>query len=484
MRKTHHTYLKRSIGIAINLRASDTILTHITHMRSGNVPIYGLIRDIVSDIRFYSVTENDDFWRLYCLHSVSHFIDSLNYDDWIDTEQLTGKKEDFLNEWFANHLFFLEDDEKKKKLKEISSSNRHRDKSQSNDDDDDESEENSSDEPNKIDDRVYDCSNIGDVKSSDTKHLPDDLKDYLYDSEKDNNEGSTEGPTHGYGQSVPHTAEARFMKNIDPSIVRLAEMIGRSGEYDVEITGKFLHSGKSDISGVTIGNDLNSLLPSELVMLADKRTENVFYRKYTQNRLQTFASASHSFSKGESKCGPIFLCLDTSSSMSGKPEIMAKTLALAIAIVAQRKHRPLILFNYSYTVSFFVLQSLRRQKKKLLKVLSTSYGGGNDENILFKFALKGIYEQPQYEKTLRLFEGADFLVISDFAWGSLSQEVRKLLDEKRQNKIRFYALGVNTFFDGSGGVEEDFEECRSGIDFFQRCDCRFIYDNMDGLKQL
>lgn len=477
------TYLKRGIGISIGLRASDTILEYMDKMRGGNVPVYGLIRDIVSDIRFYNVTENDEFWRPYCLHHVSQFFDSLTEDDLADEEILTGKKEDFLNKWFVSHLLGLNDEEKKEKLSAIS---RGKGSGGSSNDEysqeEDEGAEGAS-KPNKIDDRIYDCSNVG-GKNSDS--LPDDLKDYQHESSRENDNDTVEGPIHGYGKGESHTAEARYLKNIDPSIVRLAEMIGRSGEYDIETSGKFLHSGKSDISGVTVGNDLNSILPSELVILADKRTENIFFQKYTQNRLQTFASASHSIRKGEKKCGPIFICLDTSSSMQGAPEIMAKTLALAVAIVAQRKHRPVILFNYSFTVSFFVLQNLKRQKDKLLKFLSTSYAGGNDENILFRFALKGIFELPKYEKSLKIFDGADFLVVSDFQWGHISQDIRRLLDENRQQGIRFYGLSVNEYLPLYNNKEcnDSFEDCQDGYDFLRKCDKQFTYDYRDGLNQI
>lgn len=479
MKKTHLSYLQRGIGLAIKLRASDAILENMVKMKAGNVPIYGLVRDIVSDVRFYSVTESDDFWRKYSEHVACHFIESLSDLDWENEISRTEKKESFLNEWFANHLFYLSEDEKKKKIRALAFGQGNDGVQMDGDNsvDTDDADGQPSESPSKVDDRIYDCSNGCNNNSQD---LPDEMKDYQQEIQTKENrkDDQMQKPNHGLGAGSPYTAEVKFLNNIDPEIVRLAEMIGRAGEFDTEQTGKFLHSSKSDICGITIGNDLNSVLPSELALLADRRTESLFLHRYTQKRLQTFASASKSIKKGESKCGPIFLCLDTSNSMSGKPEDMAKMLSLAVAIVAQRKNRPVILLNYSYTVSFFVLKNLKRQKQKLLKFLSVSYSGGNDENILFNFALKGIYTLPQYEKLLQMFDGADFLVVSDFEWGHIAEDIRNLLMSKRQDGVRFYALGVNFWGGRTDSLNEkiDFDECRNGYDFFRCCDEKFIYD--------
>lgn len=76
------------------------------------------------------------------------------------------------------------------------------------------------------------------------------------------------------------------------------QLIGRSGCSETEeIKGKFLHSSKSDIAGVTVGSNLNCVMPSEMALLGDGSTENVFYHRYSQKRLQVFASASGSTKK-------------------------------------------------------------------------------------------------------------------------------------------------------------------------------------------
>ena len=62
-------------------------------------------------------------------------------------------------------------------------------------------------------------------------------------------------------ETESHRAEAEYLKQLDPTIVELAKQIGRSGGMNHVVSGKFQSASRSDISGVTIGNDLNCLLP-------------------------------------------------------------------------------------------------------------------------------------------------------------------------------------------------------------------------------
>ncbi len=488
MLKAHVTYLKRGISFSIMLRGSDNILSALSHVRGGKVPVYGLIRDIVSDVRFYVVTEKDEFWFAYSFYVISRFIDSLDDRDWKDEERLTGKKEDFLNKWFADHLFSLSEEEKDARMREINMG-KSNGSNMSEDDEADNALTGYSNSATRVMDKTYDCTNG--CKPYDSE-LPEVLQDYEANvrweeaHERKGNQGSLH--RHGYGQGNPHCAEAFFLESIDPEIVEMAEKIGRSDSDTSDTAGYFMHSAKSDIAGITTGNDLNSLLPSELALLEDKKTENVFYQRYTQKRLQQFASASRSTGKKRLKYGPILMCVDTSSSMSGEPEILAKTLALAVAIVAQRKKRPLILVNYSCTVSFFVLTNLRKQRSHLLKFLSMSYGGGNNENIMFGFILREIHKLPRYQECLKILDGADLLVISDFEWGELNADVRRDLEEKHRAGLQTYALGVNDYLKEIGHktmAEEHFNRYGGdGFSFFKGCDHRYVYDRSNGLSCL
>lgn len=130
--------------------------------------------------------------------------------------------------------------------------------------------------------------------------------------------------------------ENNFLNRVPPSLIRLAKIIGRSSDGIMNTGGSFSVASKSDIAGITTGNNLESLLPFELALLSDSKTENIFYKRYVTKDLQIFASKS-SVSKGKKhRNGPIIICLDTSSSMKGDPIIVATALTMAICITRWR----------------------------------------------------------------------------------------------------------------------------------------------------
>lgn len=79
---------------------------------------------------------------------------------------------------------------------------------------------------------------------------------------------------------------------------------------------KMEHSAGSDIEGITVGDDLNSLLPLELAQYSDEDMEGLFIYKYRTRRLQTFRYKSEMSKPSRklgfthaSRKGPMIVCL-------------------------------------------------------------------------------------------------------------------------------------------------------------------------------
>lgn len=470
MKDAHRKYLRKAVCTAAIL-CNSSIETWVSNIPCAKTSVYQLIRDIVCDVRFYCVIENDEFWIDYARAVIEKFVDTLNEENWKNNDIITSRKEDFLNKWFSRHITPLTQSEKDKIMADFN---------------------------------LYPHANR--VKEIDPFYVEtyseedDDVNDYTgRQIEMEDNLPSEMRPLYrvGRGKDEIHNAEAEFLRQIDPELVKLARQIGRCGGSMRETQGRFQSASRSDISGVTVGNDLNSLLPTEVALLSSKQTQSVFLHRFVQKRLQIFSSASRSFERGKEKSGPIYLCMDTSSSMFGDPEVLAKTLALAVAILVQRNKRPICMINYSYEVDFFVLTDFRRQRQDFLKFLSRSYGGGNDENILFKFIFEQLPEMPKYKQFSETFDNADLLIVSDFEWFGINKEVSKNIIAAKKNGMRLYALNVDAF-----GYDEEDEEFNAfeakfedvldddgesvgfinGRDFFESCDFRYIYKDGKILK--
>ncbi|MFP4613013.1 MAG: VWA domain-containing protein [Spirochaetaceae bacterium] len=222
----------------------------------------------------------------------------------------------------------------------------------------------------------------------------------------------------------------------EPTVVRLAELLGRSEHVEPEYLTERSHYttetvrvdlealGRAEIEGLRFGDDLENAVPAERALLADEDTELVFSKRFADRELLSFDYRSaRETTRRESHMevrtkrrllarGPIVLCTDTSGSMTGTPERIAKALSLAFARAAAGGGRACYLIAFSTGFRSFELGDLTALPD-FTEFLSHSFHGGTDV-------------RPALEESLRVtareeYRRADVLVISDF-------RVPKLLD--------------------------------------------------------
>lgn len=134
------------------------------------------------------------------------------------------------------------------------------------------------------------------------------------------------------------------------------------------------HSAGSDIEGITVGDDLNSLLPLELAQYSDEDMEGLFIYKYRTRRLQTFRYKSEMAKPSRklgfthaSRKGPMIVCLDTSASMYGTPERISSTLIALLEETAEELERDCFLIDFS--VSTRAIDLMEKRKAQRLRKL-------------------------------------------------------------------------------------------------------------------
>lgn len=252
---------------------------------------------------------------------------------------------------------------------------------------------------------------------------------------------------------------AELLKN-DKALKELAEMLGRMQEAEKEVEQELFqntriknewqieHASRSDLVGIRESDDLSSLLPSETALLADPSLQAVFMKKFAEKKLQTFEYEGRFLSsnkedfldkreKTKETKGPFIICVDTSGSMHGTPEMVAKTLCFAILKIAFRDNRKCFLISFSTGIETLDLSDLKNSLDKIVEFLSMSFHGGTDATPALQEALNQL-EKEDYTK-------ADLLMISDFVMAGLPDSItKKISSAKEKGKTKFHSLVIGS----------------------------------------
>ncbi len=240
------------------------------------------------------------------------------------------------------------------------------------------------------------------------------------------------------------------------AVKELVKMLGRmsQAQSDAEktlygaATTKFnwvaTHASRTDLVGIRESNDLNNLLPSETVLLSHPALQTLFFKKFAEKKLQTFEFEDRTknfhvdqFKAGNAKHqsgqkGPFIICVDTSGSMLGIPETIAKTICLALLKIALRENRGCYLITFSTNIITLDLTNLKNNMKKIVDFLQMSFHGGTDVGPALEEATLMLQKQE--------FTKADVLVISDFEMLPIHPTVLSKIKSAKENLTRFHSL--------------------------------------------
>ena len=230
----------------------------------------------------------------------------------------------------------------------------------------------------------------------------------------------------------------------------IAEIIGREREIstaeDTRVIHKFqpafisehVTSNESEI--IALGDRVSYLVSTEYSYLADLDLEQLFYFKYaTKNLLlysnieQTASVQSGKNAKKRLQAGPVIVCIDTSSSMSGSPEKIAKCMLLQLLDVAKRKNRKLYLITFAVRAQAIDL-SKPINWRMLNQFLNNRFTGGTSPEAMLNEALATL-RQTYYSL-------ADVLIISDFIFKQPSTTTIESINKAHKNGARFYGLMI------------------------------------------
>lgn len=163
---------------------------------------------------------------------------------------------------------------------------------------------------------------------------------------------------------------------------------------------------------------------------------------YISHQRQTVIETQEKENKTEGQ-GPFIACIDTSASMSGEPERLAKSALLAIAELTEVQDRKCYVILFSVGIECLEIDSLGTGFRELTRFLSNSFQGGTDMTSAITQAVNMIQ--------IEGYERADLLLISDFDMPPLPEYIDRKVRLIKEKETKVYALAM-----GGNAVAPDF----------------------------
>lgn len=254
-------------------------------------------------------------------------------------------------------------------------------------------------------------------------------------------------------------------KDIVNALGRMQESIGNEEELESffesisrvvqEIQEKTVDYIPEEMSGIERSDSISRMLPQEALFLGHPKLKMLWHAKRYEQALLIYRVQGVEISKTWSDIsdevevqkprprfdrGPILVVIDTSGSMSGTPEIIAKALTLQAAKIAHAEKRACYLYAFGGQGQRIEhdLKFTQDGIEKLLEFLGYSFGGGNDIETI-EYAVKRL-EQEQWKK-------ADVMIVSDGEW-TASSHIEQIVKSSAEKGTRFHGVQVGGYGQG------------------------------------
>ncbi len=236
-----------------------------------------------------------------------------------------------------------------------------------------------------------------------------------------------------------------------PVAERIFRAVRRAEKERHEIRSPF---APMETRGVTRSDDITRMLPSEAAMLGHPTLRRLWHARRAEHTLITYrvegVFADHAITAQDSaeeieapppprtERGPILVCVDTSGSMHGTPESVAKAIALEAVRVAHEEKRAchLYLFSGPGDVVEHTLVLTAEGLSNLLAFLTFSFSGGTDVSEPLRRAVERL-RQAEWQR-------ADILILSDGEFPVPQPTVEALRRARDEHGLRVHGILIGS----------------------------------------
>ncbi|MEU1513766.1 VWA domain-containing protein [Streptomyces sp. NPDC005811] len=247
-------------------------------------------------------------------------------------------------------------------------------------------------------------------------------------------------------QRIPFGQRARLAERLRSGrLARWAELIGRFRLMAEGERARKVENTTGELVGVTLGDDLSRVIPSELAGLALPELRAVFAARYAAGELMLYDS------RGEQATGrgAVVVCVDTSHSMYEEGpggvtrEAWAKACALALLDQARHSGREFagILFSAPGKVRVFRFPADEpAPTDRVLDFAETFLGGGTSYQTPLTAAADLL--EAEFDDTSRT--RGDIVLITDDDCGVGEEWTRTWNEARRRLGFRLFGVAVGT----------------------------------------
>jgi uncharacterized protein with von Willebrand factor type A (vWA) domain len=225
----------------------------------------------------------------------------------------------------------------------------------------------------------------------------------------------------------------------NPKLKRIAELAGRYKRMAIALQKQQIKHGTDAIHNVILGDDLGRILPSEAMKLNHPLLKMLFKVALLEKKVLMYEYMG----KEKIAKGAIIVCVDSSGSMNGAPEVWSKAVALGMVEIAKIQKRDVFIIHFDASPKEALHTNYFPKDgswgiEEVLDMAEYYSGGGTYFEPPLDLSRDKIMEQEQFSK-------ADIIFVTDGESTVTDNWLKEFLAWKKEKNVRVYSILINTY---------------------------------------
>lgn len=205
--------------------------------------------------------------------------------------------------------------------------------------------------------------------------------------------------------------------------------------------------GVDAVYDIKPGSEIGKMLPSEAMKLANPTYRTMLKKDILEGNVLTYE-----YSGNEKKHkGPIICCIDSSGSMSGQPEIWAKSVAMGLLEIARSQKRSFVALHFESgpKSTIHVNTFLRTSPYNINEIIDFAEyfaGGGTMFEPPLELAQDKINEDGEFTK-------ADIVFITDGASAVRDKWLADYQKWKKAKNVTIYSVLIDVYYNSIAALK-------------------------------